>query len=694
MGEKLNKTSLGIVFLFVLFSLAAALFYLEKPTGTVIGVVVGTDNQPIAKATVMIDNYPRNRKVVTDAEGKFRFDLVPVGKYYLSVNAKGYQANYISHEQEVKEGQLLDLKSISLKELDPNLSVSVWNSTKTPDEKVTLSIYGAKVRQIHFAAYRVDLVKYLSQGGRFQDLEKPESDPARFAGLEVAREWDETLPEEEVPQFDRKVPADLKDGGLYLIHSLASSTDRKQVFTHNVLVNKTDLGFVVRRDESRLLVYASSFLKPQPVSGAKVLLFISEEADVPASAEGAPAAPNAPRAPLQESSTNPQGVADFNLPASSTPPGQKVLAVMMNGGNTAFSWVPTLSSGEEEGDEGEGEGGVEGEGEGEGGEEGAAAQPAGPPKHYRAFLYTERPIYRTGQKVYFKGILRTENDNGQYEMAPPQDVPITINNPKGDPIFEGTLKSNAFGSFWGEFDIEEEGDLGLYTLVANVGGKEFRKDFDVDEYRKPEFKVEIQPDKPRYFSGDKITFAVDTQYYSGVPVEAHLEYTVYKSAYDPVYSSEDRPSYFMGEEEYAGGYGEVVEDGKIDTDAKGHAVITVQSAKSEEDERYTLRITAKDLTEKQVTTENDALVTAGDFYFKTERTEFLATPKKPFPITVQSFDYEGKPVSRDYEMTVEREKGILSPANTTIKKWPPYGKTDAAAVAPRATTRKRAGTTA
>ena len=50
--------------------------------------------------------------------------------------------------------------------------------------------------------------------------------------------------------------------------------------------------------------------------------------------------------------------------------------------------------------------------------------------------------------------------------------------------------------------------------------------------------------------------------------------------------------------------------------------MSVTSAKADEDYRHTLRVTAKDLySSATVTTENDALVTAGDF-FKTERTEF------------------------------------------------------------------------
>src|SRR5262249_251343 len=66
--------------------------------------------------------------------------------------------------------------------------------------------------------------------------------------------------------------------------------------------------------------------------------------------------------------------------------------------------------------------------------------------------------------------------------------------------------------------------------------------------------------------------------------------------------------------------------------------------------------TAKDMTEKTVTTENSALVTAGDFYFNTEKTDFLGIPKQPYSLTVVTKDWDKKPVSREFKVAVEREK--------------------------------------
>src|SRR5215831_421242 len=150
------KVSSALWLLLAVFGLAAVILILEKPTGTAKGLIVGEDGHPLANAQISFDAYPVVRKARSDGQGIFLVDQLPVGNYYVSVTHKGYQPSYLQ-EHKVGEGQVLDFGSIPLKELDPNLTVAVWNNTKTPEEKVTLSISGAKVRQIHFDAYKIDL---------------------------------------------------------------------------------------------------------------------------------------------------------------------------------------------------------------------------------------------------------------------------------------------------------------------------------------------------------------------------------------------------------------------------------------------------------------------------------------------------------------------------------------------------------
>lgn len=620
-----NKTLFGLLFLFLLFLFAGFMILLEKPAGSLQGVVLNEFRQPIAHAKISLDGYPYYKKAYTNDKGEFQIDRLPVQKYYVSVSAKGYEYNYLRDQVEIIEGQNKQLPEVILREKDPYLNVSMWSNIKTPQEKVTLTLSGSKVSEVQFRVYKVDLPNYLGAGNSLASLESDKLEDKILESFEKVREWTEVIPKDEIPEFELKVPGNIEGAGLFLIHSLASSIDRKRNFIQNLLVNKTNLGFVLKRDENRILLYASQFDTSRAVSNVPVDLFFEDGT-------------------RQSIQTNEQGLAEFPLANISAEKLSQLLLVASQAGSTAYAYAPSSSSY----DEMDAEGMVEGEGE-----EASESQPKANLK-YRPFLYTERPLYRPGQKVYFKGILRSENAQGQYDLVPTQDLAVHVTGPKGDILSELKLKTNAYGSFWGEVDLDEEADLGYYSLVLFLNGKEYRKDFEVDEYRKPEFKVEITPQQPRYFAGDKVQFQIDTQYYFGAPVEAQLEYTLYIDTYVYHLPGDDYQDEYEGD--FYGGYGEVIEEGTLQSDANGRAVISVQSEKSNQDQKYILRVVAKDITERTVTREGEVLVTAGDFFFSTQRDQYLATAGQSFPLTIKTYDYEEKPVSRDYEVLVEREK--------------------------------------
>lgn len=148
----------------------------------------------------------------------------------------------------------------------------------------------------------------------------------------------------------------------------------------------------------------------------------------------------------------------------------------------------------------------------------------------KAFVITDRPVYRPGQTVKFKVWVR----NTRYEDTPdalPEntDLSVQINNPKGEKVFEQTLKADRFGGIQGEFLLPKEAALGPYALGAPNYG--LTGSFRVEEYKKPEFEVSVEtPKKPKQL-GDKITAQVKAKYYFGAPVtEAKVRYKVLRSS--------------------------------------------------------------------------------------------------------------------------------------------------------------------
>ena len=574
-----KKNIANIVIMLVIFGMAALLIHLERPTGTVTGMVFNAEGKPLANANVSIDAYPRNFDLKTDAQGKFDSQQIPVGEYYFNARAKGYQAYYAEGRLMVQEGKITEMGRIELKELAPTFYMEVWDETKLPDEKVSMTLSGAKVAQVHFTVFQVDLMKFLEQGGKFAELQNRDADITGFPALTQVKDFNEEIPAEDVPEFNRKLKFPLDGKGMFLVHATASSTDRSKIFSHNVLINKTELGFVAKRDEKKILVMASSFINPQPLAGVNFLLYFDGRN-------------------IKTATTGADGTAELSLEGTNIPddPGPLVIAEWQ--GNQAYLQGPSIYSDESEGEAEAPEGG---EGEAGEGEEGAAAATI---THPKIFIYTERPLYRPGQTVNFKGIVRSETEDGGYQVVANQTVAVNVTNPKGDSIAEQAVTTNAYGSFWGSANVDEDGDLGYYSIVASLNGQEFNQEFEVEEYRKPEFKVEIQADKERYYPKEKITFTIDTQFYFGAPMEADVEYTLYQSLY--FYTAPDEEPFDDFHYGYVpmGGYGEFMREGKVHTDANGKATVTVDAPKTEEAMQITLRATAKDLTERTVTKEN------------------------------------------------------------------------------------------
>src|SRR4029450_7955288 len=95
MRDDSPKIVFGIAFLFVLFSLSALLIYLEKPTGSLKGIIQTETGAPISGARIEIDAYPRSRRAFSDVQGKFRFDAAEAAEYFVNISAKGYQTEYM-----------------------------------------------------------------------------------------------------------------------------------------------------------------------------------------------------------------------------------------------------------------------------------------------------------------------------------------------------------------------------------------------------------------------------------------------------------------------------------------------------------------------------------------------------------------------------------------------------------------------
>ncbi len=145
-----------------------------------------------------------------------------------------------------------------------------------------------------------------------------------------------------------------------------------------------------------------------------------------------------------------------------------------------------------------------------------------------AYVYTERPIYRPGQPVYFKGIVRNDDDL-DYSIPDTQSIKVKISSFE-ESIFEEDLTLSDMGTFDGELQLDTEAALGYYTLEVFYPERELSigtVGFTVAEYRRPEFMVTVSAAPTNVLAGEEFVATVQADYYSGgVVSEADVTWTL------------------------------------------------------------------------------------------------------------------------------------------------------------------------
>ncbi len=271
---------------------------------------------------------------------------------------------------------------------------------------------------------------------------------------------------------------------------------------------------------------------------------------------------------------------------------------------------------------------------------------------YNAHFYTDRKIYRPGQSVYFKGVLRADDD-ARYSLPTAADtVNIYITDSQGKEVFNEDFPLSDMGTVNGEFQLDENAVLGSYSIQATYDtDNTFYSDFQVAAYRKPEYIVEASTDKPEYANGETIKVTTTAQFFFGGPVSnAAVKWTVLSDDYSFAYQGDgyyDFTDYdFSRSDAYNYGvYGEQIAEGEGVTDAQGRFTFEVDADIAERiaSQRFTFDITITDLNNQEVATQASAVVHKGDFYIGLRPEEYVGRTGQENQVNVMTVDWQSEP---------------------------------------------------
>lgn len=255
----------------------------------------------------------------------------------------------------------------------------------------------------------------------------------------------------------------------------------------------------------------------------------------------------------------------------------------------------------------------------------------------KTYVYTDRPVYRPDQEVYFKAIL-WKGDQDDYS-ARTKEVKVKIYDSKGNLIYEEEHKPTGMGTISGKMLLAEEPALGYYRIEIDEERYYGSGSFQVEEYRKPEYQVQIATEKDQYISGDEVIATISANYYFGAPVsDAQVEYSVRKSGwYAPC---KGYYCYYYDSYDYWGGYGEDVASGTTATDKEGNVKISFK-ADNEYNANYFIEARVIDDSRREVLGSTTVTVAEGEFIFDIQTDRYSYARGDNIEIEVSSKDIEG-----------------------------------------------------
>lgn len=373
-------------------------------------------------------------------------------------------------------------------------------------------------------------------------------------------------------------------GGKGTAEIAVSWQDGKNTRTRDQIVQVTDLGITAKVEEGSALVWVTRLSTGKPVSDAEVSLrFLGE----------------APPAPIK---VDANGFARIALPATAANAERKTGIIVARAGD---DWSYRRSDDTLElyrfG----------------------ASDSCRGCESGRALLFTDRGIYRPGDKVKVKGIVRTADKRG---LSAPVGKKVSgiVKGPEGEELSRFSAVLSTFGSFHEEVTVPETAKLGSYEVELTLDGEEGRRgaaSFEVAEFRPTELEVKVETDRRDYVRGDELSCQGKGMYLFGAPMngsDGHMEIVRSQAYFSPpgaeTFETSDATYRETHRDESPRSARLVSRDAKLDRDGKLSSTVKLDMPGQTGTETVECETEVKDLSRQTFSSMATAFVHPGEVY--------------------------------------------------------------------------------
>jgi hypothetical protein len=502
----------------------------------------------------------------------------------------------------------------------------------TADGPWRLEVETRNIPRLRFKAYRLNVEEYFRRKHALDRIED-----VVVGVVEPTKTW-----EIEVPAYrpyrllggERELPLERSELGAYILSvedvdppgtAAPATLELGPPLIATTLLVRSNLAFVTKHAAESTLVWAFDEVTGKPFPGARILLSSGSAAF----AEGVTDAQGVFRAHYGRS------VADPKYPAPPGPiPDLRVLAVAAAGSGQTGAHVAF-----------------------------DRAQ-AGAVSAYgystKVHVTTDRPLYRSGQMVHFRAILRRAA-GGRYESSEGEKALVKVTNPLGVVLFEEELAADAFGTLSGEVGLTAEPPLGDYSVAVRYREQDFAAAFKVEEYRKPEFAVSLVTARSTYLPGEAVRGHIRADYLFGAPVAgAAVAYRVFEGPFRFDSGRFDEFRWFFSEREKKTARPEeglrFVAEGSGVTDAEGKLAFEYLPQEAPGDRVLVVAIDATDLSRLTVSGAGRVIVARQGVQVLARADRKVYRPGDRAMVSFRTVDAASQPVDAEGEAVLLRRR--------------------------------------
>ncbi len=312
------------------------------------------------------------------------------------------------------------------------------------------------------------------------------------------------------------------------------------------------------------------------------------------------------------------------------------------------------------------------------------------------FIFTDRPLYKPGDTVYFKAIIRDDDDAVYSIPTGNATVKITSDFQANNTLYEKSIPVSADGTLDGQFQLPSDINVGYYYLTITLDQQDNSStyydgdyssnyvSFDVEYYKKPQSYITLTIPKTEYISGDKTSFTINGTYFSGQPlIGQKVKYLITSASYYEYEYLQDQKNLsgnflnnFWYSSPYSYGESQKVLEGTAVLNNRGEATIQLDTKLKGNDGKsqiFTIEATLDDGSQEPPYADKNIIVYAGEYGIYRKDSDYSSNVGTQINLPISLVAYRnGKVSSIGLTAKIHRENWIIT--YDPNQKYPSYKK--------------------